>query len=1013
MGRPVEEVEVSVFVDPSFYLAKTIQCYRERLQNGLLAGRTAKAISIQSAALDPASVEFRQQLEARVYEALEETLQRWKRREIATPACIEEMTGHCAPECWPRVFVLASETTVTQVSSASSALGYRRAPLFGHFAEDPAGDFDSLGLLLLRVPPVMDLIAPLAELDGVKAIYDAENPVRLCPPPLETVGALLAESVSVIDPGGTRQRIGLDRCGRGIRVCVCDTGIDATHPDLAGAVEAVVDLTDDGDGIDRNGHGTHVAGIIAGRGTASGGRYAGVAPGATLLSARVLDSRGAGSTFSVIAGLKWALDRGADVVNLSLGHESSLTDGQSLESRICNVLVERGVVVVVSAGNSGPGPGSIGVPGDARSAITVGALSRARTVCSFSSRGPTSNPGLTGMKPEVLAPGEQVVSCRAANSDPAYWWPLPGADGYARASGTSMAAPMVSGVAALLLAEARASGATLPPLELKRRLCATCSLLPGVPRECQGHGIVNLTAAAQRHIVDAPAAIEEAGIPHDKKAAVEVNNEILSVEELSDYLKLKPVTLYKLLRQGRVPGFKVGGAWRFRKATIDEWIARREQSGEMEAEEEKMVAAATFSVDCGLCGIRLKTPPANRCEAEDCDVRLCDKCWNILGRHFCKDHRSQQSAPAPHLDDRCCLCGGHTDLKAQRCEEDGCWNIICDSCRNGRSAGWVGHPRRYCIEHKHGHWSVPAAAEPTQAGWPPAPAPVPAPARDRVQERSEFGGDLALALVAAESAFIERTRTHFAETSELYHPSTGNTVSMEGAWSFVREESEFGDILRHPAFRYDPHNVGERLPTNRSLTFLLKFPRGVLDKKPVALNLQAKFWAPWEGLLSAENPLRPRSMTELSALLAEAAATARKQKLAVVLALLSPTGWEPEAIHYVVPEVASSPRFSSPDVSVILLGANAGECWFDATDTRAAICVPLVQGELQRDVLRRCEELVEERLTGAKYLTVEALAADLPFHPKVISTAMERLATASSDLKMEVISGVGLTLRRK
>lgn len=111
--------------------------------------------------------------------------------------------------------------------------------------------------------------------------------------------------------------------GKGVKVAVLDTGIDTTHPDLAEAVKASKNFTGTAGTDDMVGHGTHVAATLAGSGAHSGGRYKGVAPGAGILDAKVLDDSGEGSDSSVIAGLEWAAGQGAKVANLSLGQEDT------------------------------------------------------------------------------------------------------------------------------------------------------------------------------------------------------------------------------------------------------------------------------------------------------------------------------------------------------------------------------------------------------------------------------------------------------------------------------------------------------------------------------------------------------------------------------------------------------------------------------------------------------------------------------------------------------------------
>ncbi len=277
--------------------------------------------------------------------------------------------------------------------------------------------------------------------------------------------------------------------GKGIRIGIVDSGLDANHPDLAGRTQSA-DFTGEGP-HDAHGHGTHVAGIAAGSGAASGGRYRGVAPEAALYSAKVLGADGGGLTSTVIAGLEWAVEQQVQVINLSLGSAGS-SDGTDALSLACNNAMARGVVVCVAAGNEGPGDYTVGSPGAAQQPITVGACTLDGGVASFSSRGPTAD---GRAKPDVLLPGVSVTSCRAAGS-------VMGAvvdEHYTTASGTSMATPAACGVVALLL-EAFPG---LRPAEVKERLRATAIDL-GLSLYAQGAGQCDAWRAYKDEVTPRP-----------------------------------------------------------------------------------------------------------------------------------------------------------------------------------------------------------------------------------------------------------------------------------------------------------------------------------------------------------------------------------------------------------------------------------------------------------------------------------------------------------------------------
>jgi serine protease AprX len=252
------------------------------------------------------------------------------------------------------------------------------------------------------------------------------------------------------------QQAWTDATGKGVTVAVMDTGI-ADHPDLAGSVVARVDFVGDGATLaDPSGHGTFVAGLIA----AHGSRFQGVAPDARLISLRVLDQNGRGTMHSVLAAFDWLLDNRVamriKVLNLSFGAPQRSTYHRELLAGVVESAWFAGVTVVAAAGNDGPSGGSVVMPGADPFVVTVGSLDDRGTVATaddresvFSSRGPTRD-GFA--KPDLLAPGEHVVSLRVPGTalDHDIAADLP-ASSYARLSGTSAATAMVAGAAALLL----------------------------------------------------------------------------------------------------------------------------------------------------------------------------------------------------------------------------------------------------------------------------------------------------------------------------------------------------------------------------------------------------------------------------------------------------------------------------------------------------------------------------------------------------------------------------------
>ncbi|AYN41506.1 peptidase S8 [Streptomyces dangxiongensis] len=254
------------------------------------------------------------------------------------------------------------------------------------------------------------------------------------------VTARLAESNAQI---GTRVAWDAGLTGKGVTVAVLDTGADLSHPDLAGRVDEARSFVDGQEVVDRDGHGTHVTSVVGGSGAASGGRERGVAPGVTLAVGKVLGDQGSGSESQIIAGMEWAArDVHARIVSMSLG-TAEASDGTDPMARALDTLSrETGALFVVAAGNAGA-PSSIGSPGAADAALTVGAVDADDHAAPFTSAGPRY--GDNALKPDLAAPGVGVLAARSHLA--------PGDGYYTAMSGTSMAAPQVAGAAALLAEE--------------------------------------------------------------------------------------------------------------------------------------------------------------------------------------------------------------------------------------------------------------------------------------------------------------------------------------------------------------------------------------------------------------------------------------------------------------------------------------------------------------------------------------------------------------------------------
>jgi len=297
--------------------------------------------------------------------------------------------------------------------------------------------------------------------------------------------------------------------GRGVTVAVLDGGYDPDHPDLAGQVVGAVDFTESPDGaVDHAGHGTHVATTIAGTGAASGGRYRGVAPEAKLLIGKVCGDDGYCLDSAILAGMEWAVAQRATAVNMSLG--GGPTDGTDPMAEAVNHLTDAsGTLFVIAAGNSGADD-SVGSPGSADAALTVGSVDKTDHLSPFSSRGPRT--GDRAIKPDLAAPGQEIIAGRAAGT--ALGQPID--DHYTILSGTSMATPHVTGAVALL-AQAH-PGWTAP--RLKAALMSSATPLAGMSVYAQGSGRLDVgrAVAATVHAEAASLSFGSVSWPHDQPA---------------------------------------------------------------------------------------------------------------------------------------------------------------------------------------------------------------------------------------------------------------------------------------------------------------------------------------------------------------------------------------------------------------------------------------------------------------------------------------------------------------
>ncbi|WP_432052511.1 S8 family serine peptidase [Streptomyces xiamenensis] len=307
--------------------------------------------------------------------------------------------------------------------------------------------------------------------------------------------------------------------GEGVKVAVVDTGVSDAHPDLAdGKVTAAENFSDSPDAVDRDGHGTHVASTVAGTGAHSGGTYTGVAPGAEIISAKVLDDNGGGWESDIIEGMEWAVDQGADIISMSLGGPAGF-EIDPMEEAVNRLSAESDALFVIAAGNSGPFAGSIGSPGTADAALTIGAVDKSDQLADFSSVGPRTRDG--ALKPDVTAPGVDIAAAGAP--DAAIWqYGDPVADGYVAISGTSMATPHASGAAALL----KQQHPEWTGEQLKAVLTGSTIGGEGLSATQQGSGRIDVPSAMDATVIAETTSLSFGVVPFPHEEADPVTREL-------------------------------------------------------------------------------------------------------------------------------------------------------------------------------------------------------------------------------------------------------------------------------------------------------------------------------------------------------------------------------------------------------------------------------------------------------------------------------------------------------
>ena len=348
-----------------------------------------------------------------------------------------------------------------------------------------------IATLKYRLPSINSYVVELYEKDlpklknieGLKAVYENTRITAQMNKSRKFLKADLANNQGYL--------------GKGITVAFLDTGI-APLKDFTIPTNRILYFKDfvnnETTPYDDNGHGTHVAGICAGNGMLSDGKYRGIAPLVNIVSLKTLNNKGSGNSSDVLAGIQWVIDNAKKynirIANLSIGTEPQLTDDPLVKA--VEFAWESGIIITTAAGNNGPKFETITSPGISKKVITVGTADdtsfvniSGTNVINFSGRGPTKE---CIVKPDILAPGTDIISCMTPTPYKQKDENIEAIDkNYMKLSGTSMSTPMVTGAIALLLEKYP----KLSPDDVKYAL-KKCSVDLNYPQNRQGWGLLNV-----------------------------------------------------------------------------------------------------------------------------------------------------------------------------------------------------------------------------------------------------------------------------------------------------------------------------------------------------------------------------------------------------------------------------------------------------------------------------------------------------------------------------------------
>ena len=461
------------------------------------------------------------------------------------------------------------------------------------------------------------------------------------------------------------------------------------------------------------------------------------------------------------------------------------------------------------------------------------------------------------------------------------------------------------------------------------------------------------------------------------------DSDFLSLKEAAEYLNVKYKTVYRLVRDGRLPAVKIGGVYRIRRQDLEAYV-----------ELQRIVPPQVSIPRCSICGrpIASELSLGGYCQAEGCNEPICFACWQWEHQRFCPVHQAERSTPkegdmsASSQVLRCGTCFRvipSPEMAGGQCEAEGCDAWICVDCWNKPD----GH---FCREHKPSREQKLAEARQRLAQ-----GLIPCLVTDLEARKREVN-------------FLNRFNYKVQRVGSIRHPLTGRALRVADWEAYRTSGDETDRLLELMGVGYLDKDLLARTPINEWSRYRV-VPSGDVPE----LVLEARTFSHLEAYVRQGFDTQPATVEDLVALLNTYIKESEQKEMAYVVGLASTTGWDERTRTYIQGE-RTGEAFFHRHVLPLLVDLETGEVVYNEQDDRLAPLAPLFAPQLQEELVHAAVRQVEELLfrSPANSLTVSQATAALGIEEEVIQRAFEQLARLEK-FSIDDIQGIGRTLIRK